>query len=122
MFADGDLVDTRRVKRLLQIKISCCLYKQFRNLGVKKEDILIISAYNSLVHQLVRALKKEQLIEDNNSDVLTIDKSQGSDKEIIILIFHQGNRELIENYRRLNVALTRAKNKLIIVGSQKELR
>ena len=54
--------------------------------------------------------------------MLTIDKSQGTDKEVIIFIFHQGNRELIENYRRLNVALTRAKNKFIIVGSHKELR
>lgn len=50
--------------------------------------------------------------------MLTIDRSQGTDKEIIIFIFHQGNKELIENYRRLNVALTRAKNKFIIVGSE----
>ena len=52
---------------------------------------------------------------------MTIDKSQGTDKEVIIFIFHQGNKLLVENYRRLNVALTRAKNKFIIVGSYKEL-
>ena len=34
-------------------------------------------------------------------------------------MFHKGNKELVENPRRLNVALTRAKNKFIIIGSEK---
>lgn len=119
MFSDEDGLDVRKIKRLLQLRITCMLYKYFRLLGIKKEEILIISAYNSLVHQLVSALNKEKLIEGNSSDVLTIDKSQGTDKEVIIFIFHKGNKDLIENYRRLNVALTRAKNKFIIVGSEK---
>jgi superfamily I DNA and/or RNA helicase len=41
---------------------------------------------------------------------------------VIIFIFHSGNKELIENERRLNVALSRAKNKFIIIGSYEELK
>ena len=51
-------LDTKKVKRLLQIRMACCIYKCFRDLGISRENILIISAYNSLVHQLVNALKK----------------------------------------------------------------
>lgn len=58
LFAGDEKTDVRRIKRLLQIKITCCLYKYFRNLGIERKDILIISAYNSLVHQIVSALKK----------------------------------------------------------------
>ena len=50
-------------------------------IGVKKQEILIISAYNSLVHQITQALNKQKLIEGSgSSEVLTIDKSQGTDK------------------------------------------
>lgn len=78
---------------------------------------MIISAYNILVSEIVKILKKEELIDSNNGDVLTIDRSQGTDKQIIIFLFQRGNKELTENPRRLNVALTRAKNKFIIIGS-----
>ena len=54
--------------------------------------------------------------------MLTIDRSQGSDKEVIVLLFQRGNEELVENPRRLNVALTRAKNKFIIIGSEKYIK
>lgn len=36
LFKESDQVDIRRVKRLLQIQITLCLYKQFLSLGVKK--------------------------------------------------------------------------------------
>lgn len=61
------------------------------------------------------------MIDRNEGDVLTIDRSQGTDKEVILFLFHKGNKDLVENPRRLNVALTRAKNKFIIIGSRKEL-
>jgi len=66
-------------------------------------------------------LQKKGCLEDNRGSVLTIDKSQGIDKEAIILLIEKGNDELIENPRRLNVALTRAKSKLIVVGSESYL-
>jgi superfamily I DNA and/or RNA helicase len=53
---------------------------------------------------------------------MTIDRSQGTDKEIVILVIEKGAQQLVENPRRLNVALTRAKSKLIVVGSEDHLQ
>ena len=55
-------------------------------------------------------------------EVSTIDKYQGRDKEAIVLSLVRSNAigrtgKLLEDHRRVNVALSRAKRKLIIVGS-----
>ena len=55
-------------------------------------------------------------------EISTIDRYQGRDKEAIVLSLVRSNRSgrvgrLLEDYRRLNVALSRAKSKLIILGS-----
>lgn len=55
-------------------------------------------------------------------ELSTIDRYQGRDKEVIILSTVRSNASgkvgrLLVDMRRLNVALTRAKSKLIIVGS-----
>ena len=51
-------------------------------------------------------------------NVYTIDKSQGSEKEIIIVSFVKTsyNNSIINDLARINVAFTRAKTKLIIFG------
>ena len=52
----------------------------------------------------------------------TIDRYQGRDKSVIILSMVRSNKKgksgrLLDDFRRLNVAFSRAKRKLIIVGS-----
>jgi DNA replication ATP-dependent helicase Dna2 len=59
-------------------------------------------------------------------EISTIDRYQGRDKESIILSFVRSNDKgtvgrLLNDARRINVALTRAKSKLILVGSFKTL-
>ncbi|KYR00392.1 DEAD/DEAH box helicase domain-containing protein [Tieghemostelium lacteum] len=59
-------------------------------------------------------------------DVLTIDKFQGKDKDCIIISFVKSNTdktigELLQDWRRSNVALTRARQKLILIGSRSTL-
>ena len=56
-------------------------------------------------------------------NVLTIDKSQGQDKDCIILLCPPkiGHKHLMANKRRTNVAFTRAKKKLIVVGSMEQI-
>lgn len=60
-------------------------------------------------------------------EVLTVDKCQGRDKDVILLSLVRSNDEhnagnLLRDWRRLNVAITRAKKKLILIGSQKTLK
>uniref|UniRef100_A0A8C8M6F2 DNA replication ATP-dependent helicase/nuclease n=1 Tax=Oncorhynchus tshawytscha TaxID=74940 RepID=A0A8C8M6F2_ONCTS len=63
----------------------------------------------------------------SNVEVNTVDKYQGRDKSVIIVSFvrshPEGNLgELLKDWRRLNVAITRAKHKLLMVGSAPTLR
>ena len=62
----------------------------------------------------------------NGLEICTIDRYQGRDKPTIVLSFVRSNPQhkvgrLLEDIRRLNVAITRAKCKLILVGSFKTL-
>ena len=73
-------------------------------------------------------LKQEKLLKDKLSNIgfnnsYTIDKSQGSEKEIIIISFVKTyfNNSFINDMARINVAFTRAKTKLIIIGVKEAL-
>ncbi|KAI9606715.1 hypothetical protein H4Q26_006252 [Puccinia striiformis f. sp. tritici PST-130] len=60
-------------------------------------------------------------------EILTADKSQGRDKDCIIMSMVRNNAEeevgeLLKDWRRINVCLTRAKRKLVIFGSKQTLR
>lgn len=75
------------------------------------------------------ALLKRLTLEQRWTDleVLTVDKCQGRDKDVILLSLVRSNSEavagtLLHDWRRINVAITRAKRKLVLVGSQKTLR
>ena len=68
-------------------------------------------------------LKQEKFIskeleELGFNNVYTIDKSQGSEKDIIIISFVKTsfNESIVNDLARINVAFTRAKKKLIIFG------
>ena len=57
-------------------------------------------------------------------EVSTIDKYQGRDRDCVIISLVRSNfdgniGELLNDWKRLNVAFTRAKKKLILVGSVK---
>ena len=64
-----------------------------------------------------RYMSKE-LVDIEFYNVYTIDKSQGSEKEIIIISFVKTsfNNSIVNDLARINVAFTRAKKKLIIFG------
>jgi hypothetical protein len=60
-------------------------------------------------------------------EVLTIDRYQGREKPVILMSFVRSNTEgnvgnLLSDWQRLNVALTRAQTKLVMVGSAQTLQ
>lgn len=89
--------------------------------GAPPKDIGVISPFRAQVqnigdHSSMASWKESGL------EVSTIDRYQGRDKPVIVLSLVRSNREgqtgrLLQDKRRLNVAFTRAKAKLIIVGS-----
>jgi len=82
-------------------------------------DIGIISPYDQQVSKLKSDLK------DYHVEIKSIDGFQGREKEVIIISLVRANKEgnigFLKDYRRLNVALTRAKRKLIIIGNPSTL-
>ncbi len=83
-------------------------------------EVGVISPYDAQVSLLRSIIKEEDL------DIKTIDGFQGREKEIIIISLVRNNPEgnigFLRDYRRLNVAITRPRTKLIIVGSSRTVR
>uniref|UniRef100_A0AAV2LPH1 DNA replication ATP-dependent helicase/nuclease n=1 Tax=Knipowitschia caucasica TaxID=637954 RepID=A0AAV2LPH1_KNICA len=93
--------------------------------GCKPSDIGVIAPYRQQLKSISGLLQSSAFVE---VEVNTVDKYQGRDKSVIVLSFvrsttEEGNLgELLKDWRRLNVAITRAKHKLLMVGSASTLR
>ena len=76
-------------------------------------EIGVITLYKAQEELIKKCLKKYFFY-----NVFTIDKCQGIEKEIIIISFCKANEKsvLLQDINRINVAFTRAKTKLIIIG------
>ncbi|XP_061229796.1 DNA replication ATP-dependent helicase/nuclease DNA2 [Neopsephotus bourkii] len=106
------------VSNMTEAKLVLFLTSLFIKAGCNPSDIGIISPYR---HQLKTITDLMAKLKENRVEVNTVDKYQGRDKSIIIVSFvRNGNEEnlgtLLKDWRRLNVAITRAKHKLIMVG------
>jgi ATP-dependent RNA/DNA helicase IGHMBP2 len=89
-----------------------------------KESIGIISPYKLQV-QYIREQLKEKQINTSTIQVQTVDGFQGQEKDIIIisLVRSNGKQEIgfLKDLRRMNVAITRARKKLIVIGDSSTL-
>ncbi|WP_417935944.1 AAA domain-containing protein [Haloarcula saliterrae] len=88
----------------------------YREAGVPAGDIGVIAPFRAQVAELNRRLPEVA--------VDTVDRFQGSSKEVIVVSFvATGGLDgpIFEDYRRINVALTRAKKALVLVGDAEAL-
>ncbi|MEM7395482.1 MAG: C-terminal helicase domain-containing protein, partial [Verrucomicrobiota bacterium] len=87
-------------------------------LGLAPSDIAVITPYTAQVNLL-----REQLPSEVESG--TIDGFQGREKEAIIISLVRSNPEkeigFLKDTRRMNVALTRARRKLMVIGDSATL-
>lgn len=92
--------------------------------GVDVEDIGVITPYAGQI-QCIRESLKSLTFDTSNMKVDTVDSFQGSENEAIIVSFVRsnttGNSGFLtmpdEGPRRLNVALTRAKKRVVLIGN-----
>lgn len=100
----------------VEADLALSIVDEYLNLGVCENDIGVISPYSDQVNIIKNRCGVE---------VKTVDGFQGREKEIIIISTvrsnHKGNIGFLKDLRRLNVAITRAKKKLIIIGNSKTL-
>ncbi|XP_057197424.1 DNA replication ATP-dependent helicase/nuclease DNA2 [Triplophysa rosa] len=92
--------------------------------GCRAADIGVIAPYRQQLKSISSLLQGPAF---KALEVNTVDKYQGRDKSVIIVSFVRSNTEgnlgeLLQDWRRLNVAITRAKHKLLMLGSAPSLR
>ena len=94
------------------------LVSEFVEAGVAREDIGVIAPFRAQVAEISRRVSDSVAVD-------TVDRFQGSSKEVIIVSFvATGDLDspIFDDYRRVNVALTRAKKSLVLVGDERALR
>jgi DnaJ-class molecular chaperone len=93
--------------------------EKFIKNGANEEHIGVITPYKD--HE--EYIKK---IMQNDVEVKSVDGFQGREKEIIIVSLVRANENeeigFLNDIRRLNVAVTRPKRKLIVIGDSKTLK
>jgi DNA replication ATP-dependent helicase Dna2 len=128
-----------RIINTLEARLVTQLTLSLLSLGVPATEIGIIAFYRSQV-ALLRTSLSSAYTQTQSSELAapaigsgcagvelhTADKFQGRDKEVVIVSCVRSNEngtvgDLLKDRRRVNVALTRARSKLIILGSEKTL-
>jgi len=130
----GDLVQNVTEAMLVQQFTECLLRS-----GIHAEQIGVVTLYRQQIKLLSHLLSSQPDVE-----ILTADRSQGRDKDCIIMSMVRSNEEgtvrflslflglcankqrvktgdLVKDWRRMNVAFTRARSKLVIFGSRSTL-
>lgn len=87
---------------------------QLQEVGVRGRDIAVIAPYAAQVRWL------RQNSPDDRVEIDTVDGFQGREKEGVIISMVRSNSDgeigFLSDARRMNVALTRARRKLIVIG------
>ncbi len=120
---DGEQVSEKEAESILNI------IKQYISLGLPATEIGVLSPFRAQAAHIRRLLKKEPNIDANDIAVDTIDKMQGQERDVIITSLVAGDidymiemADFLYNPNKLNVAFSRAKSKLIVVGNLTRLK
>ncbi|XP_058399308.1 DNA replication ATP-dependent helicase/nuclease DNA2 isoform X4 [Diceros bicornis minor] len=111
-------VEKGGVSNITEARLIVSLTSIFIKAGCNPSAIGIIAPYRQQLKIINDLLAHSSL---GMVEVNTVDKYQGRDKSIILVSFVRSNKdgtvgELLKDWRRLNVAITRAKHKLILLG------
>jgi len=112
-----------RIVNPTEARIVVQLVDSLLAVGVPANEIGVMTHYRSQLSLLKHGLRGF----GHNIELHTADRFQGRDKEVVILSLVRSNEacnigDLLKDWRRINVAFTRAKTKLIVVGSRDTLK
>ncbi|XP_025658786.1 DNA replication ATP-dependent helicase/nuclease JHS1 [Arachis hypogaea] len=128
IFIDTDMLpalevrDQKTVNNPVEAHIIAEVATELVRNGIVGEQIGVITPYNSQANLIRKAASETSM------EIHTIDKYQGRDKDCILVSFVRSSENptnlaasLLGDWHRINVALTRARKKLIMVGSRRTL-
>lgn len=90
-------------------------------------SVAVISPYKQQVQLLNDLLKENDVLStfSNNISINTIDSFQGQERDVVYISLTRSNNEcnigFLSDTRRMNVAMTRARKKLVVVGDSATL-
>lgn len=146
VFINTDKVSTQletaagsRINNTFEARLVTQLTVALLSLGVSASEIGVIALYRSQL-ALLRSSLSSAYTQTQCSELAapatgaamsavelhTADRFQGRDKEVVLVSCVRSNEngvvgDLLKDRRRVNVALTRARSKLVILGSEKTL-
>lgn len=111
----------KRIVNSAEVRIVAQLVESLLAVGVPAGEVGVMTHYRAQLFLL-----KDRLRGHAGVEMHTTDRFQGRDKEVIVLSLVRSNEacnigELLKDWRRINVAFTRAKTKLLVVGSKSTL-
>ncbi|EZF34348.1 hypothetical protein H101_02103 [Trichophyton interdigitale H6] len=120
-----EALDSAKGSRIInEVEATLCaqLVEAFISVGIAAQDIGVVTLYRSQLSLLKQKLRHH----GSGLEMHTADRFQGRDKEIIIMSCVRSNSDrnvgdLLRDWRRVNVAFTRTRTKMLIVGSKATL-
>lgn len=108
------------------------LHRYFEKIGkerilYERIDVGLISPYKGQVRLLRRLIKKDSYWKPFRHliTINTVDGFQGQERDIVVISMVRSNKDgqvgFLRDLRRMNVALTRARMKLILIGNRETL-
>ena len=104
----------------------------FINKGLPANEVAVLSPFRAQAANVRRHIRKQsEITEEQRKQIAadTIDKMQGQEREVIIYSLVSGDMdymtemaEFLYNPNKMNVAFSRAKSKLIIVGNIEQIK
>src|SRR5208282_6070619 len=111
---DGESRMNRQEAELLARQV-----RELLDVGIAGRDIAVISPYGAQVRLL------RELLDVPGLEIDTVDGFQGREKEAVLISLVRSNPKgeigFLGDIRRMNVAMTRARRKLLIVGDSATL-
>ncbi|KAF5027547.1 hypothetical protein F66182_364 [Fusarium sp. NRRL 66182] len=112
----------KRIVNSAEVRVVSQLVDSLLTAGVPDSEIGVMTHYRAQLFML-----KDKLKGYSGVEMHTTDRFQGRDKEVIVLSLVRSNDacnigDLLKDWRRINVAFTRAKTKLLVVGSKTTLK
>lgn len=123
---DGNHLETSLILEVLEKALS-----ERPELGLSNE-IGIIAPYANHVKEIQRAIRRDKserfknIKAPINELIASVDSFQGQERDLIIMAFTRSNRYgsigFLCDWRRLNVAMTRTKKQLVLIGDLSTLK